>query len=199
MTKLRELALALYEIEAVAFGEFTLHSGKKSPVYIDLRLLVSYPSVLSLVADAYGEVLQTLAFDLLTTAPIAGLPISTAIALQMERPLIYPRKKAKGYGSGKLIEGAWDKEAGQTAVVVDDLITSGDSIIQTIVVMRDAGLQIQDSVVLIDREQGGRDALQAVGCTLHPVMTITQLLTELVDAGKLTAEQKVNILQALHA
>ena len=111
--ELDALSLALFEIGAVRLGNFTLHSGRKSPIYIDLRLLVSYPAVLDQVAAAYQPLLERCEYDVLAAYPYAALPIGTAIALQSGRPLIYPRKTAKGYGTGKLVEGVW--KVGQTA------------------------------------------------------------------------------------
>lgn len=168
------LAQTLAAIGAVQSGDFVLHSGQRSPVYLDLRLLVSFPAALRQVAQAYAQILQTLSFDLLAAYPYAALPIGTAIALETNIPLIYPRKELKAYGTGKRIEGQW--QPGQCAVLIEDLITSGDSILQAMDTLHAAGLLVQDVVVLIDREQGGRAALQARGYELHAVMTLTQLM-----------------------
>ena len=99
--------VALHETGVVRFGEFKLHSGRISPIYLDLRLLTSYPAVLRQVAAVYVTILEKIQFDLLAAMPVAGLPIGTAISLQMERPLIYPRQALKAYGTGKQIEGTW--------------------------------------------------------------------------------------------
>ena len=133
---LEPLALSLFDIGAVRLGQFVLHSGRRSPIYFDLRLLVSYPAVLRQVAAAYALVLRRLQFDILAAYPYAGLPIGTAIALEMNIPLIYPRKTAKSYGTGKQVEGVW--QVGQRAVVIEDLITSGDSILQAIAALKAA-------------------------------------------------------------
>ncbi len=169
------LTVTLFDIGAIQFGDFLLHSGQRSPVYLDLRLLVSFPATLRQVAQAYAQILQPLSFDLLAAYPYAALPIGTAIALEMNVPLIYPRKEIKTYGTGKRIEGRW--QAGQRAVLIEDLVTSGDSILQAIETLHAAGLLVRDVVVLIDREQGGRAALQARGCELHAIMTLTQVMS----------------------
>lgn len=189
------LVTALYEIGAVRLGRFTLHSGRTSLIYLDLRLLVSYPHVLRLVTTAYQSLLADLQFDLLAATPLAGLPIGTAIGLQMDVPLIYPRKTAKSYGTGKSIEGKW--VVGQTAVVIDDLVTSGDSILQAITPLKAAGLQVIDAVVLIDRQQGGVAALQTEGYRLHAVLSIDFLLQILVDSSRISAEQREGVLKSL--
>ena len=194
-TSLQTLALTLYDIGAVKMGRFTLHSGKVSPIYIDLRLLVSYPKALQQVAEAYTSVLSGLTFDILAAYPYAALPIGTAIALHSDRPLIYPRKTAKSYGTGKQVEGRW--EVGQRAVVIEDLITSGDSILQAIASLKAAGLQVQEAVVLIDRQQGGRKNLEAQGYRLHAVLTISQLLGFLEHHGRISARQRSEVLDQL--
>ena len=101
------LALMLYDIGAVQFGKFVLHSGKKSNIYLDLRVLVSYPQALRQVAVALRPLLAGLRYDLLAATPLAGLPIGTALCLELDQPLIYPRKAVKSYGTGKGIEGVW--------------------------------------------------------------------------------------------
>ena len=101
------LVLTLHDIGAVQFGRFRLHSGKESRIYIDLRLLVSFPAALRQATAAYAGVLAALDYDLLAATPLAGLPIGTAIGLHLDKPLIYPRKTAKSYGTGKNIEGRW--------------------------------------------------------------------------------------------
>lgn len=186
-----QLALTLYEIGAVSLGEFKLHSGKISPIYIDLRLLASFPYALRQAAAAYRTVLEKLQFDIISTAPLAGLPIGTAVSLDMDIPLIYPRKTPKAYGSGKLVEGKWAE--GQTAVVIDDVTTSGDSILQTIQAVEQVGLRVTDAVLLIDREQEGAKNIQAAGYNFHAVITLTEILTELEQAGRITAAQHRHI------
>lgn len=189
------LALTLYEIGAVKLGNFRLHSGRLSPIYIDLRLLVSFPQAMRRVAAAYRSLLDDLSYDLLAAYPYAALPIGVAISLQMGQPLIYPRKETKAHGTGRQVEGRW--EAGQTAVVIEDLITSGDSILQAAAVLKDEGLHVRDAVVLIDREQGGRQNLEEQGYRLHTVMTLNRLLAILEDHGRISARQRTEVLKAL--
>jgi uridine monophosphate synthetase len=190
-----DLALTLYNIGAVSIGEFKLHSGKISPIYIDLRLLASFPQALRQAAAAYRTILERLQFDIITTAPLAGLPIGTAVSLDMNIPLVYPRQTAKTYGSGKLVEGKW--EEGQTAVVIDDVTTSGDSILQTILAVEQVGLHVTDAVLLIDREQGGAENIRAAGCNFHAVITLTEILTILEEANRITGEQRHQVLANL--
>jgi orotate phosphoribosyltransferase len=192
---LEQFALTLFDIGAVQLGKFKLHSGKKSRIYLDLRVLVSYPQALRQAIAAFRTVLNQLSFDLLAATPLAGLPLGTALCLDMDKPLIYPRKTAKSYGTGKEIEGVW--EVGQTAVVIDDLITSGDSILGAIVALKASGLQVNEAVVLIDREQGGVATLQENGYKLHAIMKIGRLLSILEDHQRITSKERAKVLKSL--
>lgn len=193
--EIEKLALSLFDIGAVRMGRFTLHSGRISPIYFDLRLLVSFPAVLQHAAEAYTALLQQLRFDILAAYPYAALPIGVAIALHTNWPLVYPRKETKEYGTAKQIEGAW--QAGQTAVVIEDLITSGDSIMSAIAVLQATDLRVQDAVVLIDRQQGGREALLAQGYRLHSVLAIDHLLSILQRRERISSQQRAEVLEAL--
>lgn len=193
MAESHSIACDLYDIGCVKFGQFKLKSGLISPIYIDLRLLVTHPKVLRKVAQAMAQkITQTaLTFDRLAAIPYAGLPIGVAVALETGLPLIYPRKEAKDYGTAKLIEG--DYQAGETVLLVDDLITKGTAKIESLKPLTDAGLQIKDLLVLIDREQGGAAEMHAHGVALHAVITLSAILDELVATGRLTAQQRDDV------
>ncbi len=187
LTALRPLILRLHDMGAVKFGHFTLASGRTSPIYIDLRLLVSDAGALRMAAQAYADQLRGLTFDRLAGVPYSALPIATVIGQLLGRPLIYPRKEVKQHGLGRPIEGAY--AAGERAVVIEDLITTGGSVLEAVETLRGAGLQVTDAVVLIDREQGGVENLATVGVTAHAVMRLGDMLTVLVEAGRISAEQ----------
>ena len=190
------LAMTLFDIGAVRFGVFTLPSGNVSPVYIDLRLLASFPDALRQAAAVYKSLLGKMTFDLLAATPLAGLPIGTAISLEINVPLVYARPTAKGYGTGKRIEGKW--EAGQSAVMVDDLVTSGDSLLQGIRMLESAGLIVRGAVVLLDREQGGRELLPSQGISLTSAMTLGETLSVYAANGRISEEQRIKVLDSLN-
>jgi len=190
-----DLILDLHRVGAVQFGEFTLASGLSSPIYLDLRLLPSDPPVLSRAAAAYTKLLRGLRFDRLAAIPYAALPIGTAVALQTGRPLIYPRKEVKTHGRGRAIEGHF--APGERAVVLDDLITTGGSKIEAIQVLRDAGLLVEDIVVLIDRQASGAADLAAHNVRLHAVLTLSEIMAALAARGAITEAERVAVEQYL--
>jgi uridine monophosphate synthetase len=195
MTALENLALSLFDIGAVRFGRFKLHSDRESPIYIDLRVLVSFPAVLKEVGRAYATILETMEFDILSAYPYAGLPLGVATSLEMNKPLIYPRKEIKTYGTGKHVEGIW--KVGQRVVLIEDLITSGKSIIEACSSMKTAGLQIGDAVVLIDRQQGGVEVLARQGINVRSIMTLSRLLAYLESHERIDGNQRDEVVRAL--
>jgi uridine monophosphate synthetase len=168
------LADALLEAGCVKFGEFTLKSGLKSPIYIDLRQVISFPNLLEQIAAAYLPILKELKFQRIAGLPYAAIPIATAISLRGGYPMIYPRKEVKNYGTMAEIEGEF--HPGETVVVIDDLATTGGSKFEGIEKLTGAGLKVTDVVVLIDRQSGAKEALEQAGFHLHSVLTITGLL-----------------------
>ena len=190
-----EVALGLHALGAVRFGDFTLKSGKKSPIYIDLRLLVSDPALMGTVARLFQEMLAPLRYDRIAAIPYGGLPIGQAVSLAIGRPLLYPRREVKEYGTRKAIEGAFTP--GETAVVLDDLITTGGSKIEALEPLLQAGLKVKDVAVLVDREQGGAEELAARGLALHAALTLGQILDCLVRHGTIGDAVRAEVHAAL--
>jgi uridine monophosphate synthetase len=187
------LAERLHDLGAVQFGDFTLKDGSHSPVYLDLRLLISDPAVLADAAQAYARLLAGLVFDRIAAIPYAGLPIGAAVALATGRPMVFPRREVKGYGTGKAVEGRF--AAGETAVVVDDVISSGASKREAIQPLEAAGLVVRDVVVLVDRQGSGAADLAAAGYRLHRVLTLTDIAEDLAATGRLSPDGHRTVLE----
>ncbi|HEY9152043.1 MAG TPA: orotate phosphoribosyltransferase [Anaerolineales bacterium] len=187
MTENNKLADGLLKADCIKFGSFTLKSGLQSPIYIDLRQIISYPKLLEQIGAAYLPLLKDLKFDRIAGLPYAAIPIATAISLQGNYPMIYPRKEMKTYGTKAEIEGEY--HAGETVVIIDDLATTGGSKFEAIEKLTSAGLIVKDVVVLIDRQSGAKESLKQAGFAMHAVLTITQLLDYWEKAGKVEKDR----------
>ncbi len=186
------IILELYEIGAVKFGEFTLKSGINSPIYVDLRLIISYPDLLRRIAEQMWHKIKDLSFDRLCGVPYTALPIATALSLTHDLPMIMPRKEVKTYGTKRAVEGVFRKK--ERCLIIEDLITSGASILETLEKLTDVGLDVQDIVTLLDREGGGKPKLEGLGYAVHPLITLTEMLTTLLEAEKITQETVSSVL-----
>ena len=194
---LTNLADGLLEAGCIKFGQFTLKSGLISPIYIDLRQVITFPKLLQQVGAAYLPLLAGLKFDRLAGLPYAAIPIATVICLQGGYPMIYPRKEAKAYGTKAEIEGEF--HAGEIAVVIDDLATTGGSKFEAIEKLTSAGLIVHDVVVLIDRQSGAKESLAGAGFDLHAALTISDLLDYWQMTGKVEKEKIVAAREFLAA
>jgi len=185
--ELSDLADGLLSAGCIKFGEFTLKSGLKSPIYIDLRQIISHPKLLAEVAQAYLPLLSTLQFSRIAGLPYAAIPIATAISLAGNYPMIYPRKEVKTYGTKAEIEGAY--HSGETVLVIDDLATTGGSKFEAIEKLTGVGLVVKDIVVLVDRQSGAKESLAQAGYSMHAVLTISQLLHHWEKTGKVERDK----------
>lgn len=183
----KSLADELLSAGCIKFGSFTLKSGLQSPIYIDLRQIISYPKLLEEVGQAYLPILKNLQFSRIAGLPYAAIPIATAISLAGNYPMIYPRKEVKTYGTKAEIEGRY--QAGETVVLIDDLATTGGSKFEAIEKLTGAGLVVKDVVVLVDRQSGAKESLEQAGFSMHAVLTIGQLLEYWEVNGKVEKDK----------
>ena len=188
------LASLLYEAGCVQFGTFTLKSGLTSPIYVDLRLLVSHPPLLRRVGQSMALLARQLDFDRIAAIPFGGLPIGVALSLEMSCPLVYPRPP-KQHGTRRPIEGAF--AMGETVLLVDDLITRGGSKLEAIDALESAGLQVRDVLVLVDRGQGGADDLAQRGYQLHAAMQLIDIVETLRHQDLITVPKHESVVAYL--
>ena len=183
----KEFFLECYKLGIIKFGRFTLKSGIESPFYVDLRPLASDPKILKLLANYLLDMLPLDNFDLICGVPYAALPMATAMSLESYLPLIIKRKEAKQYGTKKILEGIY--KPGQNCLLVEDVITSGASLLETIPEIENEGITVSDIVVVLDRQQGGREMLEKKGFRVHSLFTISDVCTILKDEGHLTDDE----------
>lgn len=181
------LITTLYQIGCIQFGEFLLKSGQTSSIYMNLRKIISYPDVLRAVADAMWQETQGASYELVCGVPYTALPIATCLSLQHNVPMIMRRKEKKDYGTKQSIEGEF--KAGQTCLIIEDVITTGGSIIETAKDLEEADLKIHDVIALIDREQGGKENLSQKYKT-HTILTLSEILQTLLHSSLINATER---------
>ncbi len=199
------LAETLWELGAIQFGKFTLgRTTVDSPIYVNLRLLIGHPTALWRAAHIIWDELQALQrmrhpqvepFDLVAGVPFGGLHIATAFSLTAKIPLIYLHPRLDDLG--KDIEGVY--RPNQQALIMDDLLAGGGSILETALQLGEAGLMVRDAVVLLDRQQGGRERLRRQGINLVSVLTLEVLMNYLHYSSKITGEQYRSTMDFLDA
>lgn len=187
-----KLAAELISIGAVKFGSFRLKLHERhpeaplSPIYIDLRVIRSFPAVMDAAVAVYLELVRGLNFDLLADVPTAATPFTALISHQLRVPMISPRKEVKAYGTRSPIDGVFHE--GQTALLIDDLITKADSKLEAVRVLKENGLLATDIAVLIDREQGGVEELRKQGIACHSAFKLSELLGFYRETGRISRE-----------
>ena len=191
----KELCEILTRSGALKFGVFTLAGGQLSPYYIDLRIIPSFPEAFSKVEKLYLEVsmndLNLKNIDRIAGIPTAGIPFASVLAFSLNKPFLYIRKDAT-HGRVRKVEGLLNP--GEAVLIVDDLITTGRTILAAADSIRSEGGVVSDVLVLIDRQEGGRAALEAQGIRLHYLILMKDAAKLLYDMGVIDKEQRNTIL-----
>lgn len=184
----------LWELGAIQFGDFTLgRTTVHSPVYVNPRLLVSHPTALWRAAHMMLHEVQAMQsmrhpqlglYNLVAGVPWGGLHLATAFSLTAKVPMVYRYPSVGDEPAG--LEGRYN--LGDTVLVIDDIISTGGSIIESAEALREAGLRVQDAVVLIDRQVGGRERLRPHGLNLISILGLEVMLTYLMSSGRIDEE-----------
>ena len=193
MEFVKEFAIFLHQNDIIKFGDFTLASGKKSSYYIDLRLVASFPHIFRKMTKNLQKLVSEKTgldnFDSLVAVPTGGLVIGSALAIETVKPLIYVRDKPKDYGTTKSIEGKIF--SGMKVVLIDDVITTGNSVINAIKQLKDAGLSISDVYVIINRLEGANNTLELEKVNLYQLTDVLEITTILFQE-KLVSKEILN-------
>ena len=188
------LAETLWKLGAIQFGSFTLgRTTVDSPIYVNLRLLIGHPTALWRAAQIIWDEIQALErmlhpqvqpFDLVAGVPFGGLHIATAFSITAKVPLVYLHPRPDDLGND--IEGLY--RPNQRVLIMDDLLAGGGSILETALQLGEAGLFVRDAVVLLDRQQGGREQLRRQGINLVSILTLEVLMNYLMSSGKISED-----------
>lgn len=191
-----EFIIKLNKINAIKFGSFTLKSGIISPFYINLREIISYPNILKELSKLLiDEIIKNKSFDIISGVPYTALPISSVISTLINKPMIYKRKEDKAYGLRNSIVGNFDK--GNTCLLIEDLITTGESILETIESLEKEGIEVKDTVVIIDRSSDDGKALKDRGYKLHSLLTLNEITSTLKKYNHLSESKENEIIEFL--
>ena len=189
MEFVKEFAIFLFKNNIIKFGNFTLSSGKKSSYYIDLRLVPSFPHQFrKMIKNLQKLIIEKIGlddFDSLVSIPTGGLIIGSALAIETVKPLIYVRNKPKEHGTTKSIEGKISSD--MQVMMIDDIATTGTSVLNGIKQLKAEGLSISNACVIINRLEGADKILNSVGITLHQLTDILEI-TEILFQEKLIGE-----------
>jgi len=184
----------LFEIGAIKFGNYRLKlhddypDAPLSPIYCDLRAVQHEPHTDKLAVEIYYDMLKDLDFDLLAGIPLAAVSFTSSLKNKFYKGMITPRTDNKTHGSGAKIDGFFESDVGKKVVLIDDLITKANSKIEAATILRDSGIIVTDVVVLIDRNQGGREQLAEIGLELHSAILLDDMLDYYLETGTISKE-----------
>jgi len=165
---------------AVLRGEFELSSGRTSDYYIDKYVFETNPDALDAIGEAVAEVVREIdadcneGVDRIGAVALGGVPLGAVASVKSGLPYVVARKEQKEYGTGNVVEGELDE--GDRVVVVEDIVTTGSSAVEAVEKLREAGAVVDDIVVVVDREEGGRENVEGTGLRMHALTTAEDLL-----------------------
>ena len=192
-----ELCRVLHKIGALKFGVFKLTSGKVSPYYVDLRIVPSFPDAFQRICNLYAKLIESDIgadnVDRIAGIPTAGIPFASITAYHLKKPFLYIRPTERLHGRGRRAEGIL--LPGNRVLLMDDLLTTGGSLRRAVEAIRTEGGIVKDVVVLLDREEGGKENLAKDNVNLHYLLTTSEAAHKLYEMGTITEDQLDIILK----
>jgi len=198
MSDLSVIARELFLRGLIKLGEFKLSSGRLSPYYIDLRILPSHPELYRIVMNNLMDMILSdrIVFDVVAGIETSGIVHAAYLGCLMSKPIAYVRKEGKKHGTGNLVEGLVN---GKRVLLVDDVSTTGSTLVKAVEALRNHGAMVEYAVVLIDRCEGAVDKLRENGVVLKPLFKITDILENLHSQGLISREVYVKILKYMES
>jgi len=198
---MKQVSFSLIRNDALRIGDYTLFSGKKSPYYVDLRQAISSPMTMDWIANSLARIIDNeigrTKFDKILGVPTAGVPFTTIVSQKLAIPMLYYRKERKEHGVRKKIEGKMERN--DRILMIDDLITTGKSVIQAAEAAREQGGIVTELVVLLDREQGGREHILAHNIRPHVLFNISEAFEWLNQVKLMDADDYRVIMDYINA
>jgi uridine monophosphate synthetase len=191
-----EFVIELFNTGAIKFGQFVLKSGVTSPFYVNLRQIISYPPLMNALTDLIiGQIPEGMTFDRIAGVPYSGIPIASALSLKLNKPMIIQRKEEKAYGTKDAFIGEYKQ--GDTCLLIEDIITSGESILQAAQGFSEAGVKVTSAFVIVDRRVIRGDFHAKHGIHLFPLLNMHEVVSILRERNLISAEQAEQINQYL--
>lgn len=191
----KKVAEALIDADVVKFGDFTLVSGMKTPIYVDLRVIPSFPKSMETITNELSKLIEKLNPDVVAGAETAGIPFSTGVSLKTKIPMIYVRKKPKNYGTRESVEGVLKKDS--KVVLIDDMVTNGFSKVKFIDGIKQSGGIVNDVVIVLDRGQGATENLSEKKINLYSLITLKEVLKFMKEKNLIDEKKYIEILDYL--
>jgi orotate phosphoribosyltransferase len=157
---------------AIQFGRFVLTSGAISDYYIDIKKASTDPKILKIIAQQMSD--YTKGYDMLAGMELGAVPLVVALALETGIPYVIIRKEKREHGTGKQIEGGDVK--GKSVLVIEDVTTSGGSVVKTIQILRENNAEVEKVLVVVDRQNGAREQLQKLEVEFIPLVSVSEIL-----------------------
>ncbi|MBW2030459.1 MAG: orotate phosphoribosyltransferase [Deltaproteobacteria bacterium] len=192
---MKHVSLSLIRNDALKIGDYILHSGKKSPYYVDLRQSISDHIAMDWIGNSLARIvineIGRAKVDKVMGVPTAGVPFATIVSQKLAIPMLYYRKERKEHGVRKKVEG--NMERNDRILMIDDLITTGQSVIDAAEAAREQGGIVTELVVLLDREQGGSEYIRSHNIEPHVLFNISEAF-EWLNEVKLLDKEKYRMI-----